>query len=135
MDNIGKRTFNYLFSGIVAFFIGAFVINLILGTVDWGFVGQPVAHDNHLWNFLSMALVGLAATLLGGCPLRQLILSGEGDTDAGVTVLGLLVGAAFAHNFLTSASPSGIGDFSVIAVIMGLIFCLAVGFLMREKAA
>ncbi|TET73922.1 MAG: YedE-related selenium metabolism membrane protein [Dehalococcoidia bacterium] len=124
----------YLFSGIVAFFIGALIVNAALGYIDWGFVGQPVAHDNHPWNFLGMALVGLAATLLGGCPLRQLILSGEGDTDAGVTVLGLIVGAAIAHNFFTTASPNGIGDNSVVAVIVGLVFCLAVGFLMRERA-
>ena len=124
----------YLFSGIAAFFIGALIVNFGLGYIDWGFVGQPVAHDNHLWNFLGMALVGLAATLLGGCPLRQLIISGEGDTDAGVTVLGLIVGAAIAHNFFTTASPSGIGDNSVVAVILGLGFCLAVGFLMRERA-
>jgi len=125
----------YLFGGIAAFFIGAIIVNAALGYIDWGFVGQPVANDNHLWNFLSMSLVGLAATLLGGCPLRQLILSGEGDTDAGVTVLGLIVGAAIAHNFFTTASPSGIGDNSVVAVIAGLVFCLAIGFFMREKTA
>ncbi|MCK4963836.1 MAG: YedE-related selenium metabolism membrane protein [Dehalococcoidia bacterium] len=124
----------YLFGGIAAFLIGAIIVNFALGHIDWGFVGQPAAHDNHLWNFLGMALVGLAATLLGGCPLRQLIISGEGDTDAGVTVLGLIVGAAIAHNFFTTASPNGIGDNSVVAVIVGLVFCLAVGFFMRERA-
>jgi len=131
----------YLFGGIAAFFVGAIIANAALGYVDWGFISAGteeatkfVAHDNHLWNFLGMALVGLAATLLGGCPLRQLILSGEGDTDAGVTVLGLIVGAAIAHNFLTTASPNGIGDNSVVAVAVGLVFCLAVGFLVRERA-
>jgi len=125
----------YLFSAIAAFFIGAIIVNAALGYLDWGFTGQPVAHDNHLWNFLGMALLGLACTLLGGCPLRNLILSGEGDIDAGVTVLGLIAGAAIAHNFATTASPTGIGDFSVVAVIVGLVFCLSVGFLMREKIA
>lgn len=128
----------YLFSGIAAFFIGAIVCNYALGNFasgfyHWGFVGQPVAHDNHLWNFLGMLLVGLTATLLGGCPLRQTILAGEGDTDAAVTVLGLLVGAAFAHNFLLASSPKGTGAFGPVAVIVGLAFCLVVGFLMREK--
>ena len=37
--------------------------------------------------------------LLGGCPLRQLILAGEGNGDSAVTVFGMIVGAAFAHNF------------------------------------
>lgn len=124
----------YLFSGIAAFFIGALVCNLILGNVSWGFENQPVSHTNHLWNFMGMALAGLTATLLGGCPLRQTILSGEGDTDAGITVLGLVVGAAFAHNFLLASSPKGPGDFGPVAVIIGIVFCLVVGLLFREKA-
>ena len=66
---------------------------------------------------------------------KDMILSGEGDIDAGATVMGLIVGAAIAHNFATTASPAGIGDFSVVAVVLGLVFCLAVGFFMREKAA
>ena len=132
----------YLFSGIAAFFVAALVTNYALGYVHWGFIqaGTPeatkyIAQDNHLWNFFSMVLVGLAATLLGGCPLRQTILSGEGDTDAGVTVLGMLVGAAFAHNFLTASSGKGIGANSEAAVILGLVFCLILGFLMRGKTA
>lgn len=130
----------YLFGGIAAFFIGALIANYALGNFasgfyHWGFSGQPVAHDNHLWNFLGMLLVGLVATLLGGCPLRQTILSGEGDTDAAVTVLGLFAGAAFAHNFLLASSPSGPSALGPVAVIIGLAFCLAIGFLMREKMA
>jgi YedE family putative selenium metabolism protein len=123
----------HLFSGIAAFFVAAFFANLALGHVDWGFVGQPAAHDDHLWNFLSMALVGLGATFLGGCPLRQLILSGEGDTDAAVTILGLIVGAAVAHNFVLASSGAGPSDWGPVAVIVGLAFCLSVGLFMREK--
>ena len=77
--------------------------------------------------------IGLAATLLGGCPLRQLILSGEGDTDAGVTVLGLLTGAAIAHNFAMASSPSGTGTWGPVAVVIGLVFCGVIGLAMREK--
>ena len=128
----------YLFSGIAAFFVGAIIVNYALGNFGsglyhWGFTEQAVAHNDHLWNFLGMALVGLAATLLGGCPLRQSILSGEGDTDAGVTILGLIVGAGFAHNFMLASSPKGTGAFGLVAVIVGFIFCVVVGFLMREK--
>ena len=82
---------------------------------------------------MGMFLAGLTATLLGGCPLRQTILSGEGDTDAGITVLGLVVGAAFAHNFLLASSPKGPGDFGPVAVIVGIVFCVVVGLLFREK--
>ena len=124
----------HLFSAIAAFFVGALVCNLILGQIDHlGFTGQPVAHDNHLWNFLSMTLVGLAATLLGGCPLRQLVLSGEGDTDAAMTVLGLIAGAAIAHNFTWAASPKGVTDFGCWAVGIGLAIALTIGFLIRER--
>jgi hypothetical protein len=48
--------------------------------------------------------VGLTATLLGGCPLRQLVLSSEGDLDAGAVVFGMITGAAVAHNFMFAAS-------------------------------
>jgi hypothetical protein len=130
----------YLFKGIAGFFLGVLLINLIL---SWGgnqdfmnvsFTSQPVAHDNHLWNFFGLALVGLGATQLGGCPFRQLILSGEGDNDASVTVLGLLVGAAVAHNFALASSgagPSGTGPW---AVVTGLVILIGLGFLLREKA-
>ena len=59
---------------------------------------------------------------------------GEGDTDAGVTVLGYLAGAAVAHNFLLASSPTGVGTWGPVAVVLGWVFCIAVGFLMREKA-
>ena len=133
---------SYLFSGIATFFIGALAVNLLLAYgfgeeqfFNVGFVGQPVSHDNHLWNFLGMLLAGLTATLIGGCPLRQTILSGEGNADAGITVIGFIVGAGIAHNFGLASSPKGIGDYAIWAVIIGLAFCLAVGFLFsREKA-
>lgn len=128
----------YLISGVIAFFVAALVTNYAAGNFaadgfyHWGFTDQPIAHNDHLWNFLSMALIGLGATLLGGCPLRQMVLSGEGDTDAGVTLLGLFAGAAFAHNFLLASSPNGVGEFGPTAVIIGLAFCVGIGFLRRE---
>jgi YedE family putative selenium metabolism protein len=130
----------HLFSGIAAFFIAALVVNYIAGNFGtggiyhWGFSNQPVAHTDHIWNFLGMGLLGLAATLIGGCPLRNLVLSGEGDTDAGITVLGYIAGAAIAHNFLLASSPSGVGTWGPLAVIIGWVFCIGTGFLMREKA-
>ncbi|MBM4444351.1 MAG: YedE-related selenium metabolism membrane protein [Chloroflexi bacterium] len=124
----------HLFSIIAAFFVGALVTNFALGQVGhWGFSDQPIAHDEHLWNFFSMALVGLAATLLGGCPLRQMVLSGQGDTDAAVTVLGMMAGAAASHNFGLAASAKGVTTFGAWAVGLGLAMALAVGLLMKER--
>jgi hypothetical protein len=133
----------HLMRGVIALAVSAFSTNLILGQVNFGIAGQPIAHSNHLWNFLGMVLAGLAFVLAGGCPGRQLVLSGEGDGDAGVFVLGMITGAAFAHNFGLAAKPDkilngalqvgGISSAGMTAVIMGLVVCLIIGFTMREK--
>lgn len=76
----------HLISGVGALLVAAFVTNLILGQVKFGFEGQPIAHSSHAWHFLGMTLAGLAFSLAGGCPGRQLFLSGEGDRDAAIFV-------------------------------------------------
>ena len=125
-DGIMFKDFRLLF-GFVAIFVVALIGNLITGKFNLGFAGQPVAHSDHLWSILGMALVGWGSVLLGGCPLRQLILAGSGNGDSGVTVLGLIVGAAFAHNFgLAGAAASadaagGVGTKGRVAIIIGLI--------------
>lgn len=123
----------HLFYGVIAFTVSAFLMNLIFKQFHLGFVNQPVAHNLHLWNFLGMTLAGLAFSLAGGCPGRQLILSGEGDTDAAIFVFGMISGAAFAHNFATASSPKGLGNYGIIATIIGIIFCLIVGVRMTTK--
>ena len=74
----------HLLLGLVALLAAAFVVNLVVGQFNPGFSGQPVAHTDGLWNFLGMTLAGLAFALAGGCPGRQLFLTGEGDSDAAV---------------------------------------------------
>ena len=83
-----------------------------------------------------MVLVGFGCVLLGGCPLRQLVLSGEGSSDSAVTVLGLIVGAAFAHNFGLASSAEGPTANGKIAVVIGLAAAAAIGCLntFRKKA-
>ncbi len=135
----------HLISGVAALLVFAFLTNLILGQVKVGFEAQPIAHSNHLWNFLGMALAGLAFALAGGCPGRQLFLAGEGDGDAGIFVLGMIVGAGFAHNFTLVGSPDSVVEGVVkvgglttagsVAVILGLVVCLIIGLTMREKIA
>ena len=110
-----------LLIGFVAIFVAALVGNLIIGKFNPGFLEQPVAHSDGLWNFLGMLLAGYGCCLVGGCPLRQLVLTGEGNSDSAITFLGLLIGAAFSHNFALAASGKGPTPNGKIAVIIGLI--------------
>lgn len=121
----------YLISGFASIFVVAFLGNLLFGQFNLGFAGQPIAHTDGLWNFLGMLLAGWGSVLLGGCPLRQLILAGEGNLDSVITVFGLLVGAAIAHNFGLAASPAGVPAAGKVAVLIGLVVMAAVGTLSR----
>ena len=119
-DVVLFKEYKLLF-GFVAVCVAAFVVNLIIGKFNPGFAGQPVAHVDGLWNALGMMLCGFGCVLLGGCPLRQLVLAGEGNTDSAITVVGLIVGAAFAHNFGLASSGEGPTANGKIAVIIGLV--------------
>jgi YedE family putative selenium metabolism protein len=116
-------------------FAAALIGNLLTGKVNVAFAGQPIAHTNALWNFLGMALAGYGSTLLGGCPLRQTIMAGEGNGDAGICVLGLLVGAAISHNFGLAASPSGVPLNGQIACVIGFVILTAIALLNIRKGA
>lgn len=124
----------HLMSGFLALLVVAFAANLVLGQFKPGFSDQPVAHTMQVWNFAGMVLAGLAFALAGGCPGRQLFMAGEGDGDAAVFVCGMLVGAAFAHNFGLASSPAGVGPHGIAAVVVGLAVCLFIGFTMRKVA-
>lgn len=121
-----------LIAGFVAIFIAALVMNLITGQFRPGFtqIGM-VAHSDHIFNYLGMLLCGFGCVLLGGCPMRQLILAGEGNSDSAITVLGLAAGAAISHNFgLAGAAAAKAADGTItaggvstagrIAVIIGI---------------
>jgi len=133
----------HLLGGVAAMLASAFLVKLGLGLVHFGAAGQPLAHSDPVWNFAGMVLSGLAFALAGGCPGRQVILSGEGDGDAGVFVLGAIAGAAFSHNFALAAVPDKVVDGAVqvgglaaagkVSVIAGLVACACIGVLMREK--
>lgn len=123
---------NHLLFGVLALIATAFITNLALGQFNPGFEGQPVAHTNVLWNFGGMVLSGLAFTLAGGCPGRQVFLSGEGDTDAAIFVFGMLAGAAVAHTFSLASSAAGPGANGPAAVIIGLVILAVIGLTMRE---
>lgn len=147
-DVILMKNFDLL-SIIAALFAVMTIYNIANGNFHLSFSGQPIAHSQHLWNILGMYVVGFAAVLAGGCPLRQLILAGQGSSDSAVTFLGMLLGAAFAHNFnlvgsaakaataTDAAVPGGPampGKIAVIVCIV-LLFVIAATNLRRKKAA
>ena len=120
--------------GFVAVIATTIIGNVILGKFHLSFADQPVAHTDGLWNFLGMALVGWGSVLLGGCPLRQVILAGEGNSDAGITVTGFVVGAAICHNFGLASSGKGPTVNGMIAVVVGFVLLMLIGLFNREKA-
>jgi YedE family putative selenium metabolism protein len=128
-----------LMSGVAGLVVAAFITNFLLGQVNFGFADQPVAQSLHLWNFLGMTLVGLASALAGGCPSRQLFLAGEGSGDATTFVMGMFGGAIVAHNLnmvkpcVTGALPVTVSLAGMIAVVLGLVVCLIIGFSIGER--
>ena len=101
--------------------------------IRFGFDGQPIAHTEWLWNLLGMTVVGWGCALLGGCPLRQLVLAGEGNTDSAITVLGMIAGAAAAHTLKTASSADGTGVNGPIATIVCLVVILVISVTHLKK--
>jgi YedE family putative selenium metabolism protein len=122
----------HLFNGVLALLVAAVLTNLALGQFKAGFLEQPVSHTNLIWNFGGMVLAGLAFTMAGGCPGRQVFLSGEGDGDASLFIFGMIAGAGVAHTFSLASSPAGPGAFGPAAVIAGLVVLSIIGLTMRE---
>ena len=127
----------HLLYGFAAILVVTLVGNLAMNKFNLGFALQPIAHSAHVWNLLGMVLVGWGSVLLGGCPLRQLILAAQGNGDSAVTVFGMIVGAALAHNFGLAGNPDskneagqlvvgGISTAGKVAVIVGLVVLLVI---------
>lgn len=111
-----------LVSGFAAIIVTILLGNIVLGKfTGFSFVNQPVAHIDGLWNFMGMTLVGWCAILMGGCPLRQLVMAGEGNSDSAIGVLGMIAGAAISHNFKLASSADGPTGNGKIAVIAGFV--------------
>ena len=133
-----------LVCGFIAIIVICAIGNIATGNFHLGFtqglnaagevVAQPVAHTEHLWNFLGMTVVGLGSILLGGCPLRQLILTGEGNSDSAIAVLGMAVGAAFCHNFGLASSAAGTTPAGRTACIITLVVMLVIAVFNTKKA-
>lgn len=133
----------HLLTGFAAIFLVVLAGSLLGGTFRPGLAVQPVAHHDYLWSFLGMAAAGWGSILLGGCPLRQLILAGEGNGDSAVTVLGMMAGAALSHNFGMAGNadamvdgvfaPGGVGTAGRIGVVICLILLGAISLANLHK--
>ena len=144
-DVILMRNFDLL-TIIGGFFVVMLVFNMATGRFAAAFdTPGIIAHSEHLWNILGMYAVGFAAVLAGGCPLRQLILAGQGSSDSAVTVLGMFAGAALAHNFGLVASATAVNAktqevvagsvplYGKAAVIISIAVCFLIAFLNKRK--
>ena len=146
-DAMMFKDFKLLY-GFAAILIVTILGKLALGGLGWGkltpfklgFAEQPVAHSNHVWSFLGMALAGWGSVLLGGCPLRQLILSGEGNGDSAVAVFGMIAGAAISHNFGLAgkggaAAAEAVSTNAKVVILCGFAILLAISLINLPKGA
>lgn len=139
-DSMMFRQFHMVYM-FVAVILTTIICNAFAGKLHFSFNDQPVAHSDFLWNFLGMAVVGLGSVFLGGCPFRQLVLSGSGNSDSTIAVLGMIAGAALAHNWgLASAAASataegGATDAGMIAIGVCIVLLLVIGFCNRKKVS
>ena len=146
-DIILMKNFD-LITIIVGFFAVMLVYNVATGHFVLAFnTPGVIAHSQHLWSILGMYAVGFAAVLAGGCPLRQLVLAGQGSSDAGVTVIGMFAGGALAHNFGLAASGTALnaetGEIVAgavptagkIAAIICIIVCFVIAFTNKRSEA
>ncbi len=117
----------YLLKGFLGILLGAYVANVALGLFKPVLVG-PVAHGNFVANFLGMGLLGFAAILLGGCPMRQLIMTWEANLDSFVTILGMFAGAGLMHSLGLAASPAGVTPGGWMALALGYATALAIAW-------
>lgn len=146
-DVILMRNFDLL-TALGGIFVVMLVYNIAMGKFVLG-MNTPgiIAHSDVLWNILSMYAVGFAAVLAGGCPLRQLILAGQGSSDSAVTVLGMFFGAALCHNLGLASSGTSVNPETKelvagavtangkVACIICITLCFVIAFTnVRKKA-
>lgn len=146
-DIILMKNFD-LFSVIAGLFVVMLVFNVATGRFVFGFdTPGIIAHSDHLWNILGMYTVGFAAVLAGGCPLRQLILAGQGSSDAAMTVVGMFVGGALCHNLGLAASGTALNAETKelvagavplngkVACVICIIVCFMIAFTCKREEA
>jgi len=118
------------------------LVSLAGGRFALGFAGQPVSHGDWLWNALATLLLGLCGALAGGCPVRQIVMAGEGNGDAFVAVGGMTLGGALAQSMqITSvaASADAAGSSTpagriVVGSLLGLVLVYAAAMVIAARS-
>jgi YedE family putative selenium metabolism protein len=113
-----------MFSVFVTIIVVGTIGNILFGKFNLGFENQPIAHSDSMWNFIGLALVGFGSVLLGGCPFRQLILAGSGNSDSAITVLGIICGGAVSHNLNLVSSARGVTENGKIGFALAVVVVL-----------
>ncbi|HHV41986.1 MAG TPA: YedE-related selenium metabolism membrane protein [Clostridiaceae bacterium] len=122
-----------LMVGTIGIFVAALILDLLTNNFNLGLDGQPIAHTEAVWNIVGLFVVGLGSVLAGGCPMRQLVLTGTGNVDSGLFVIGMGLGAAFSHNFKLASSGEGTTINGRVAVIVALVLLLLIGFVNSRR--
>jgi uncharacterized membrane protein YedE/YeeE len=84
---------------------------------------------------MGMLLVGWLSVLIGGCPFRQLVKAGEGDSDAGLAVVGMFAAGGLVQSWGIAATAAGVSVAGKVSVLVGLAFVLVMSLLFRERSA
>ena len=130
-----------LLSVLGGLFAVMLVYNLVTGNFNLSMANQPIAHQDVLFNILGLYIFGFAGVLAGGCPFRQLILAGQGSSDAAMTLLGLITAAALAHNFAfasvaDNAAKGIVGDVTsrgIVMVVVSIVALFVIAMVNKEK--
>jgi YedE family putative selenium metabolism protein len=129
--------------GAAALVLGFALVAAINGKLAFTWTA-PLSHPDVLWSALALVLLGLTGALAGGCPVRQVVMTGEGNGDAFVTVVGIALGGALAHAWGTvsiAASATATGGATAngrTVVVVGLVVAGLYGLLVaraRDHAA
>jgi YedE family putative selenium metabolism protein len=100
-----------------------------------GFSGQFASHGDHLASFVAMAAVGVCGALAGGCPVRQVVMAGEGNGDAAVAVVGIALGASVAHGAGWAATGAGVPPAGRVFAFVALAVAALYGVAAMRSAA
>jgi YedE family putative selenium metabolism protein len=106
---------------------------LAFGNFKQSLEGQPIAHSDHLWSIAAMFLAGLSGCLAGGCPVRQVVMAGEGNGDAFCTVAGIAGGGMVSHGLGMASTGAGTTELGHIATIVGIVIAILYAWCARSQ--